>query len=105
MSQRQELNIPKPLPTVESAADAFLPVATVPTGFISKDEISDTNFRRVFATMNQNRLRTRMDEETGYPVYDFIYVNPTNFGGELFEYIHPSGKSTQYNRVIKSQVV
>lgn len=81
MSQRQELNIPNPL--VTNANNAFLNYATVPSGFISKDEISNTNYRRIFASLNQNKLRTTINPATGYPVYDFIYVNPTNFGGEL----------------------
>lgn len=104
MSQRQELNIPNSATTVTDSSAAFLNYATVPTGFISKDEISDTNFRRTFATMNQNKLKTRIDEETGYPVYDFIYINPTNFGGELKDFIHPSGGDTQYNRLVASTV-
>jgi hypothetical protein len=85
MSQRHELNIPNP------TAASFLNYATVPSGFISKDEISDTNYRRLFASLNQNKLRTTINPATGYPVYDFIYVNPTNFGGELNKKFMSSG--------------
>ena len=93
MSQRQELNIPNPNAT--NATDAFLNYATVPTGFISKDEISDTNYRRIFASLNKNRLRTKINPETGYPIYDFEYVNPTNFNGELKTQM-ASGNNGQY---------
>ena len=85
MSQRQELNIPSTSPIDENSA--FQKDYTiVPSGFISKDEISDTNYRRLFATMNKNRLRTVYNPESGYLMYDFEYVNPTNFAGELKRY-------------------
>jgi hypothetical protein len=101
MSQRQELNIPNPT-TPTSAANAFLPYATVPSGVISKDEISDTNYRRLFASLNKNRLRTKINPETGYPVYDFEYVNPTNFNGELRGRIYKDTTDASYfNRYIK----
>ena len=77
MSQRKNIEIPT------SKEKTFLNYATVPSGLISKDEISDTDYRRLFATMNKNRLRTVIDNETGYPKYEFEYVNPTNFNGEL----------------------
>ena len=85
MSQRQELNIPNPNVTSSTSVNnVFLNYATVPSGMISKDEISDTNYRRLFASLNKNRLRVKTNKETGYPIYDFEYVNPTNFGGELY---------------------
>lgn len=94
MSQRHELNIPNPNATDED--NAFLNYATVPTGVISKDEISDTNYRRTFASLNKNRLRTRINPETGYPIYDFEYVNPTNFGGELKPQLLDDTKDSKY---------
>ena len=78
MSQRHELNIQS------DNEGEFTEYATIPLGLISKDEISDSNYRRLFATMNNNKLKTKINKETGYPIYDFIYLNPTNFNGELF---------------------
>lgn len=83
MSQRQELSIPNPNKKENDKNDYFLNYATIPTGIISKDEISDTNYRRIFSTLNKNKLKTKINPETGYPVYDFEYINPTNFGGDL----------------------
>ena len=93
MSQRQELNIPT------GVEKDFRPYATVPNGLISQDEISGTNFRRLFATMNHNHLKTIIDPETGYPIYDFKYVNPVNFGGDLRGRIDGN-----YNRLVSDNV-
>ena len=100
MSQRQELNIQN---KDENTKEDFLNYATIPSGFISKDEISDTNYRRIFATLNNNRLRTKINPETQYPIYDFRYVAPTNFGGDLSQKIQNTNSSTNsssnaYNR-------
>ena len=76
MSQRHELNIP-------NSDKNFKSYATIPSGLISKDEISDTDYRRIFSSMNKNRLKTVIDDENGFPIYNFEYVNPTNFNGEL----------------------
>lgn len=57
---------------------------TVPNGFISGDDIVDTDFRSMFATLNQKRLRaTKRDKSTGYLVYDFEFEYPTNFDGSF----------------------
>lgn len=61
-----------------------------PTGLISKDEISDTNFRSMFATLNFNGLKTKYDEKTGYLRYDFSYIRPVNFNGELNSFVEKS---------------
>jgi hypothetical protein len=87
MSQRKEIHAPKDTYTNGSVDDNFHSYATVPSGFISKDEISDTNYRRIFASMNKNKLRTIINKENDFPIYDFHYVNPTNFGGELSDYV------------------
>ena len=52
---------------------------SVPTGFITKDDINDGNSRRIFATLNNQPLQ--INRETGR--YNFITLNPTNFIGEL----------------------
>lgn len=59
---------------------------TQPTGFISKDELSDSQFRTMFATMNINGLKTVVDNDTNYRKYEFISNVPTNFGGEFEKY-------------------
>ena len=109
MSQRQVLNVPNPefdnLSDEEKTySNAFLDYATVPSGFISKDEISGTNYRRLFASMNKNRLRTTIDEKTGYPIYDFEYVNPTNFSGDLSNYVFDNTIGVDMNRQITNGV-
>lgn len=94
MSQRQELSIPN------TTKNTFTNLGTVPSGFISKDEISDTDYRWQFATMNYNKLKTVIDGNTGYPIYDFIGVIPTAFGGDL------EGRLTgSYNRKIADTVI
>lgn len=54
----------------------------IPSGLISKLELSDTNYRTIFATLNHNRLKTIVNPN-GTRKYDFISVNPINYGGEL----------------------
>lgn len=66
----------------------------VPTGLISKDEISDANFRNIFATMNHNHLATETDKENGYRRYKMTAMYPTNFEGELESKI--GGKDSAY---------
>lgn len=58
----------------------------IPHGLISKDEIYDGDFRKMFATMNFNGLKTRVNS-SGFTVYDFTYVTPDNFGGEMRKYV------------------
>lgn len=57
----------------------------IPNGLIARDDISGGIFRKVFATMNQNNLKTKVNE-SGFTVYDFSYMTPENFGGELQKY-------------------
>lgn len=67
----------------------------IPTGLISGDDIIDDEFRVMFATMNMNRLiASKTNPNTGYKVYDFSYVNPVNFSGELSRY---TTNGTPYN--------
>lgn len=70
---------------------------TVPTGFISGNEIIGEDFRAMFATMNQNRLQaTNINFETGYKYYDFDFVKPVNFNG-VFHDITKKGSEAYYN--------
>ena len=64
----------------------------IPTGFISKDEISDGNFRNIFATLNYNHLKTKKNEY-GLREYDFIPLQPINLNGELKNKVN----NTNYN--------
>ena len=94
MSQRQT-------PDIMDSNDNFIDIATIPSGLISKDEINDSNFRQIFATLNSNSLKTKNDPTTQYLVYDFKYISPTNFGGELNGKI----KNDVYNRYVADNVV
>lgn len=98
MSQRQTIAVPDK----ENKKIKIKEYAIVPNGFISKDEISDTSFRQIFATLNSNKLKTIIDINTGYPVYEFKYINPTNFGGEMKNKIF---NDVNYNRKISDNVV
>lgn len=53
-----------------------------PTGLISKDEIIDNNFRKIFATLNHNRLTTKPNKY-GQQEYNFVPLQPNNFNGDL----------------------
>lgn len=72
---------------------------TVPTGFISGDEIVDTEFRSMFATMNRKPLRaTKRNSENLYNNYEFSFLRPSNFNG-AFKY---GASYTQYNQKIET---
>ena len=58
----------------------------IPTGLISKDEIVDNNFRNIFASLNYNNLKTKVNEY-GFREYNFIPLHLTNFRGDLKKYI------------------
>ena len=52
-------------------------------GFISWDELYNLDERSMFATMNGNRLQTKLNEKNGLWEYDFRYLYPENFDGSL----------------------
>ena len=54
-----------------------------PDGYVSYDELYGANIRAIFATMNANNLKTKLDNKTGYKKYDFFYLYPSNFDGSL----------------------
>ena len=81
MSQR--VLIPK---TYDERTDTWNYTNVMPNGFISQDEIYDSDFRTMFATMNFNGLKTMRDEKTGYLKYDFMTTLPTNFDGTFRKY-------------------
>ena len=69
-----------------------------PSGFISGDDIVDSDFRSMFATMNKKRLiATKVDPTTGYKYYDFDFSSQLNFDGVFG--LFASGNS--YNQQIE----
>ena len=69
----------------------------IPSGFISKDEISENNFRNILATLNYNGLKT-ITNEYGLKEYNFVSVQPINFSGDLKDYVN----NKKYNDVSKA---
>lgn len=77
----------------------------VPTGLIAEEDISASDFRSMFATMNYNRLLctgNTIDEKTGYPLYDFTYLRGTGFDGALNNKIK---SSEEYNKRLSAAEV
>jgi len=96
MSQRKE--------NVRSVNEnGFSYTYSVPTGFISGDDISDVDFRSMFATLNKKRLKaTKRNNSTGYKFYDFEFSSQRNFDGAFRELVYeqyPDGNP--YNMKIK----
>lgn len=56
-----------------------------PDGFISYDDIIDFDYRSMFATMNGNRLKTKINTENGVREYDLKHLYIDNFDGSLKE--------------------
>lgn len=54
-------------------------------GFVSWDELYNLDERSMFATMNSNKLRTKLNIKNGLQEYDFRYLYPNNFDGSLKE--------------------
>lgn len=54
-----------------------------PDGFISYDEIYNPDYRSMFATLNANFLRTKLNPDTGLLEYDFNHMYLDNFDGSL----------------------
>lgn len=54
-----------------------------PDGFVSYDEIINPDYRSMFATLNSNWLKTRVNKETGLLEYDFNHLYVDNFDGSL----------------------
>lgn len=69
----------------------------IPTGLISGNDIIDEDFRSMFASLNAKRLiADKINAETGYKVYDFTYLGPINFNGEMGNYT--GGTNNPYNK-------
>lgn len=56
----------------------------IPDGYISYDEIYDMDYRSMFATLNGNWLKTKVNENTGLTEYDLNRLYVENFDGVLY---------------------
>ena len=75
---------------------------TAPSGFIAADEISDSDFRSMFATMNKKRLiATKRNPDTGYKFYDFEFSMPINFNGSFKKVATSSSVNNPYNQKVE----
>lgn len=54
-----------------------------PDGFVSYDEIYSMDYRSMFATLNGNWLKTKLNYSTGLYEYDFNHLYISNFDGLL----------------------
>lgn len=63
-----------------------------PDGFVSYDDIIDFDYRSMFATMNSNRLKTKINRENGVREYDFRHLYIDNFDGSLREMMEDKQK-------------
>lgn len=70
-----------------------------PDGFVSYDDIIDFDYRSMFATLNGNGLKTKINSSSGVREYDFRHMYIDNFDGSLYEYMHDRTKNydTQVN--------
>ncbi len=94
LSQRQAVPILKGSNNVSSSG------ATVPTGLISRDEITDTTFRTEFATLNHNGLlATKKNPLTNRLEYDFALLTPVDFDGSFNRLINAANVKDQYNNL------
>lgn len=69
-----------------------------PDGYISYDEIYNHDYRSMFATLNGNFLKTKLNYETGLTEYDLTHVYLSNFDGSLKNIM--KGGATQGNLVV-----
>ena len=73
-----------PRPKSEDDLELYTKTLT-PDGFISYDEIYDMDYRSMFATMNNNFLKTKYNPNTGRIEYDFKHLYVDNFDGSLYD--------------------
>ena len=66
-----------------------------PDGYISYDDIYNHDYRSMFATLNGNYLKTKINYETGLVEYDLTQVYLDNFDGSLYNIM--KGGATQGN--------
>lgn len=79
------MNVEKVSNSIFSDDNAFEEIhdTLTPDGFISYDEIYSMDYRSMFATLNGNWLRTKLNSNTGLYEYDFNHLYISNFDGLL----------------------
>ena len=83
------------LSALENSGDsAFEPLIT--DGFVSYDELYNLDERSMFATMNGNKLKTKLNN-IGLYEYDFRYLYPHSFDGSLKEIMEETTKKYNSN--------
>lgn len=86
-----------------------------PDGYISYDDIYNPDYRSMFATLNGNNLKTKVNVDTGFVEYDLTHVYLDNFDGSLSRimngavthgqaYLKNSGESANYVNNYKLEV-
>ena len=70
---------------IEQAEDGTYYKRLITDGYISWDELYNLDERSMFATMNGNQLKTKINTKNGLKEYDFRYLYPENFDGSLAE--------------------
>jgi hypothetical protein len=93
LDESQELLKDKSVLNSSTVDDDSLYVNLTPDGYISYDEIYNPDYRSMFATMNGNFLKTKLNFETGLTEYDLTHVYLDNFDGSLFNIM--KGGATQ----------
>ena len=88
-------NVPKMSDLVDDGDNAFEELIT--DGFISFDELYNLDERSMFATMNGNKLKTKLNNKTGLLEYDFRYLYPHNFDGSLRKTMEDTTKKYNSN--------
>ena len=69
-------------------------VEVIPNGLIAKDDITESYFRSLYATLNHNSLKTIADGN-GKQKYDLKYISPISFGGDLSSVVKQN-----YNKIV-----
>lgn len=62
-----------------------------PDGFVSFDELYNINERSMFATLNGNRLHTRLNKKNGLKEYDLKFLYTDNFDGLMKDLMRKTG--------------
>lgn len=76
-----EINEAKKVNTEDEIYDLY--ETLIPDGYVSYDEIYDMDYRSMFATLNSNWLKTKVNDNTGLTEYDFNRLYVENFDGLL----------------------
>lgn len=67
----------------KASGGAAVPVQVYADGLITNRELIDYDSRSMFASLNHNNLKTKIDNKTGYPKYDLSYKYLNGFDGRL----------------------